>query len=237
LRGRVVAGARRGAGHASAPARYSAIGCEFYARAFKHALALACALALATPAMARPVKLLVLGDSLAAGFGLALQDAFPARLEADLKARGLDVKVVNGGVSGDTSAGGLARLDWVLADAPEAAIVELGGNDGLRAIEPAVTFANLDAILTRLKARGVRVLLAGMHAPPNLGRIYTDAFHDVFHRLAAKHDVALYPFFLEGVAAEPRLNQPDGIHPNAAGVQVIVDRIGPHVVRLLAERR
>lgn len=194
-------------------------------------------LALAAPAWSEPARLLVLGDSLAAGFGLAAQEAFPARLEAALKALGIEVRVLNGGVSGDTTAGGLARLDWALADRPAAAIVELGANDGLRAVDPAQTFANLDAIVGRLKARGVKVLLAGMHAPPNFGAAYGAEFHAVFHRVAAKHRVPLYPFFLDGVAAQPGLNQPDGIHPNAEGVRVIVDRIAPHVVRLLAERR
>ncbi|MFQ5958893.1 MAG: arylesterase [Alphaproteobacteria bacterium] len=185
-------------------------------------------------AAASPARVVVLGDSLTAGYGLPADDAFPARLEAALRADGIAVDVVNAGVSGDTTAGGRARLDWALADKPDAVIVELGANDGLRGIDPAETFANLDAILRRLGDEGVKVLLAGMLAPPNLGRAYGAAFNDVYPRLAAKHGVALYPFFLDGVAARPELNQGDGLHPNARGVAVIVERIAPYVKRLLA---
>jgi len=152
------------------------------------------------------------------------------RLEAALRKEGLDVDVINAGVSGDTTAGGLARLDWVLASVnggADAVIVELGANDGLRGVDPRTTEANLDAILSRLRNRDVAVLLAGMWAPPNLGREYADAFNAIYPRLAKKHGVALYPFFLDGVAAEAALNQGDGIHPNAAGVAVIVERILP----------
>ncbi len=182
---------------------------------------------------ASPARIVVLGDSLAAGYGLAAQDAFPARLEAALRADGLDVRILNAGVSGDTTAGGRARLDWALADRPDAVIVELGANDGLRGIDPVATFANLDAILRRLGDEGIEVLLAGMLAPPNLGRAYGAAFNDIYPRLAAKHGVALYPFFLDGVAARPELNQSDGLHPNARGVAVIVERIAPYVKRLV----
>ncbi len=178
-------------------------------------------------------RIAVLGDSLTAGYGLPVGDAFPSRLEAALRADGFAVEVLSAGVSGDTTAGGRARLDWVLADRPDAVIVELGANDGLRGIDPEATFANLDAIVARLKAERVVVLLAGMRAPPNLGREYGVAFNDIDPRLAAKHDVALYPFFLDGVAARPELNQADGIHPNALGVAVIVERIAPYVKRLL----
>lgn len=181
----------------------------------------------------RPARILVLGDSLSAGWGLGAGEAFPARLEARLKSAGHRVTVINGGVSGDTSAGGLSRLGWALNDKPDFAIVELGANDGLRGFDPAVTFANLDAIVARLKAAGVVVLLAGMRAPPNLGRDYAGEFDAVFPRLARRHGIALYPFFLDGVAARPGLNQPDGIHPNRKGVAVIVDRITPYVVRML----
>ena len=177
--------------------------------------------------------IVALGDSLTAGFGLPAEDGFTTRLEAALRAAGVDARVVNAGVSGDTSAGGRSRLDWVLADAPDLVIVELGGNDALRGLDPAMTYANLDDILARMRARGIDVLLAGMLAPPNLGRDYGDAFSAIFPRLAAKHGVALYPFFLDGVAAVSDLNQPDGIHPNAEGVEVIVDAIIPHVVRAL----
>lgn len=184
-------------------------------------------------ATAEPVRLLVLGDSLAAGYGLLPEDAFPAQLERRLRRDGLDVRVLNGGVSGDTSAGGRARLGWVLADRPQAVIVELGGNDALRGLDPTATRANLDAIVSRLRKEGVRVLLAGMRAPPNLGRDYEDAFNAIYPALARAHGVMLYPFFLDGVAAVPALNQADGIHPNANGVAEIVDRIAPYVVRLI----
>ncbi len=180
-----------------------------------------------------PVKLLVVGDSLTAGYGLPSEESFTAQLQAALKADGLNVTVVNAGVSGDTSAGGLARLDWLLADKPDFALVELGANDGLRGLEPQVTYDNLDAVLSRLGKRQVPVLLAGMYAPPNLGREYGEQFNAVFPRLAEKHGVLFYPFFLDGVAAERDLNQADGIHPNAKGVAVLVARIMPHVKKLL----
>ncbi len=187
------------------------------------------------PAVAEaPVRVLALGDSLVAGFGLAAQDSFTAQLERRLADRlGQPVTVLNGGVSGDTTAGGLARLDWALADQPDMVIVELGGNDGLRGIDPAATRANLTAILDRLRADGLPVLLTGMLAPPNLGRAYGDRFNAVFPDLAEAYDVAFYPFFLDGVAGEPRLNQSDGIHPNAAGVALIVDRLTPLVLDVL----
>lgn len=181
-------------------------------------------------------RLVVLGDSLTAGFGLPREEAFPARLEAWLKRAGIDVAVVNAGVSGDTSAGGLARLDWTLGSSPPRwAIVALGANDGLRGLPPANMEANLDRIIARLKARGVEVLLAGMYAPRNFGRDYAAEFDAVFPRLAARHQVPLYPFFLEGVAADPALNQPDGLHPNARGVEAMVERIAPHVRRLVTD--
>ena len=179
-------------------------------------------------------RLLVLGDSLTAGYGLPKAQAFPARLEAALRAQGIDVAVIDAGVSGDTSAGGLARLDWAIGDPPPGyAIVELGANDGLRGLPPAAMEQNLDAILTRLKAKGVRVLLAGMRAPPNLGRDYVTEYEAVFPRLARKHDAVFYPFFLEGIATDATLNQGDGLHPNAAGVEAIVHRILPSVRQLL----
>lgn len=178
---------------------------------------------------------MALGDSLTAGYGLARGEGFVAQLEAALRAKGIPARVLDAGVSGDTTAGGRARLDWALADRPDAAIVALGGNDGLRAIDPAATYANLDAILTRLAERNIPVLLAGMLAPPNLGNEYGAAFRDAYQRLARAHDVVFYPFFLDGVAAEPGLNQPDGIHPNARGVAVMVERILPAVERLIAK--
>lgn len=182
-------------------------------------------------AAAEPVRLMILGDSLTAGYGLPQGDAFVARLQAALRAEGYAVEVIDAGVSGDTTAGGLARLPWLLGGAaetlPDAVMVELGGNDGLRGLDTGAMYANLDAILTLLADRDIPVLLTGMKAPPNLGAEYGRAFEAVFHRLADKHDVALYPFFLEGVALVPALNQPDGIHPNAAGVDQIVRRILP----------
>jgi acyl-CoA thioesterase-1 len=177
-----------------------------------------------------------LGDSLTAGYGLPVEEGFTHQLEVALKAQGFNVTVLNAGVSGDTSAGGRARLDWALADNPTHAIVELGANDGLRGLDPNAMRANLENILSRLKRAGVHVLLTGMRAPPNLGRRYENAFNAVYPELAKKHRVALYPFFLDGVAARPTLNQADGIHPNREGVAAIVDRITPYVVRLLKER-
>jgi len=178
--------------------------------------------------------IVALGDSLTAGFGVVSNDSFPVRLQAALRAAGVNARVVNAGVSGDTSAGGLARLDWVLADVPDLMIIELGGNDGLRGLDPADMEANLDAILVRLAGKGVLAVLTGMVAPPNMGRTYGEAFKGVFPRLAKRHGVGFYPFFLDGVAAQPTLNQRDGIHPNAAGVRVIVERITPHILRALA---
>lgn len=193
------------------------------------------ALAFTRTAQAAPQTLLVLGDSLTAGYGLPKNLAFPARLQVALKERGLDVTVVDGGVSGDTSAGGLARLDWVLGSSnPDAVIVELGANDGLRGLDPKAMQDNLDRILAKLTARKARILLAGMKAPPNFGRDYASDYESVFQRLAEKYKTALYPFFLDGVAAQPALNQGDGIHPNPEGVNVIVARILPHVEKLLA---
>ena len=175
----------------------------------------------------------MLGDSLTAGFGLPQEDAFPARLEAALRAEGHAWRVIDAGVSGDTSAGGLARLDWVLADEPEVVIVELGANDGLRGLPTDQMEGNLDAILTRILESGPTAMLAGMRAPANFGPDYEAAFSAVYERLAAKHRVTFYPFFLEGVAMEPDLNQADGIHPNVAGVAEIVRRILPHVVAVI----
>ena len=174
-------------------------------------------------------RIAVLGDSLTAAYGLDVADGFPARLEQALRARGYDCAVLDAGVSGDTSAGGLARLDWMLADRPSHVIVELGGNDGLRALPPEEMERNLDQIIGRLKSAGIPVLLTGMLAPPNLGRDYGDAFAGVFPELAAKHGVPLYPFFLDGVAGDALLNQGDGIHPTEEGIAIIVERILPTV--------
>ena len=183
------------------------------------------------------IRILALGDSLTAGYGLPAHASFPSQLEAALRAEGYDVRVINAGVSGDTSAGGLARLDWALADDPQIAIVELGANDGLRGLPPAELEKNLDAILTRMRAKGVKVVLAGMLAPPNYGRDYAESFRQVYQRLASKHDVPFYPFFLDGVASDPKLNLPDGLHPTEQGVKVMVERILPTVRKLLPKGR
>jgi len=191
-----------------------------------------------TPAFAAaPVKILMIGTSLTQGLGLQPGTEIPAVLEAKLKAAGIPATVINAGVSGDTSAGGLARLDWSLADHPDAAIVELGSNDALRGIDPAQTEKNLAAILARLKSEHVPVLLLGMRAPRNLGPEYAARFDPIYPRLAAQYDVPLYPFVLDGVALTPRLNQADGIHPNPAGVKIIVDRMFPDVMKLVAEAK
>ncbi len=188
------------------------------------------------PAVAQtPPRLLVLGDSLSAGYNIQAREAFPVRLEAALRAAGVNIQVVNAGVSGDTSAGGLSRVDWALGQRPpEFALVALGANDGLRGLDVDVMERNLDRILERMKARGVKPMLAGMLAPPNMGTEYRERFASVFPRLAAKHGVPLYPFFLEGVAARAELNLSDGIHPNPQGVDVMVANILPHVRRFLA---
>jgi acyl-CoA thioesterase-1 len=184
----------------------------------------------------RPFTVLALGDSLTAGYGLAADEALPAQLERRLKERGVDVRVLNAGVSGDTSAGGRARLGWLLSERPDAVLVALGANDALRAIDPAVTRANLDAILSELKTRGIAVLFAGMQAPPNLGRAYGEAFNALFPELARRHGVDFYPFLLDGVAARPELNLGDGVHPNAKGVARMVDGLAPLVQRLAPAR-
>jgi acyl-CoA thioesterase-1 len=176
----------------------------------------------------------MLGDSITAAYGLARNEGLPARLEAALRAKGRQVTVIDAGVSGDTTAGGRARLDWALAERPDAVIVALGGNDGLRGIEPRNTAANLAAILDVLKARNLPTLLAGMLAPPNLGADYGREFAGVFQQLAREHpDVVFYPFLLEGVAGDPALNQPDRIHPNPQGVEVMVQGMLPAVETLL----
>lgn len=176
----------------------------------------------------------MLGDSITAGYGLARAEAPPARLQALLREGGRHVRVIDAGVSGDTTAGGRARLDWALADRPHAVIVALGGNDGLRGLTPQQMRANLTAILDRLAERGIPVLLAGMIAPPNLGRDYGEEFRAVFTDLAqARPDIVFYPFLLDGVAGEPRLNQPDRIHPTAEGADLIARRMLPHVETLL----
>jgi acyl-CoA thioesterase-1 len=184
---------------------------------------------------AAPLRILALGDSLTAGYGLPHDEGFEAQLQAALTAQGKDVKILDGGVSGDTSAGGLARLDWALADHPDAAIVELGANDGLRGMAPAAMAKNLSAILDRLAAAHIAVLFTGMYAPPNLGNDYETAFRAVFDRLGRRPGLIYDPFFLQGVATDPALNQADGLHPNAEGVKIVVARLLPLVDRLIDE--
>ncbi|MEZ5842029.1 MAG: arylesterase [Hyphomicrobiales bacterium] len=199
------------------------------------AFAIICALALGPrPALAEPLVIVAFGDSLTAGYGLGPADAFPVRLEAALRQRGHDVTVLNAGVSGDTSSGGLARLDWSLPQNAGAVILELGANDALRGLDPAVTEKALSGILEKLAARGVPVLLAGMKAPPNMGDAYAARFDGLYPALAEKYGALLYPFFLDGVVAEASLNQADGIHPNPEGVAIIVDRLLPAAEQLIA---
>ena len=191
----------------------------------------------AAVAQDRPTKIVALGDSLTAGFNLPASAAFPAKLERALKAKGHAVEIANAGVSGDTASGGLARLDWSVPDGTDAVIVELGANDMLRGLDPKVTQRALDEIVRRLRERRIAVLLAGMRAIPNLGVDYVQGFEAIYPEIAAKYDVLFYPFFLEGVAGEQKLNQRDGLHPTAAGVDVIVAGILPKVEELLARAR
>ena len=186
-------------------------------------------------AAAEATRILALGTSLTAGYGLAEVDSFTGQLEAALRGEGFDVEILNAGVSSDTTAGGLSRLDWSLADNPDVAIVELGSNDGLRGIDPDLTRDNLDAILTRLGEAGVPTLFTGMYAPPNMGDAYEAEFNALFPELAEQHEVLFFPFFLEGVAGDPSLNLDDGIHPNPEGVAIIVGQILPYVLELLTE--
>lgn len=184
-------------------------------------------------AAAQTVTILALGDSLTAGYGLQPSDAFPVKLEAALKAKGHDVKVINAGVSGDTALDGLSRLDWSLSDDVDAVIVELGANDALRGLPAQQAETAIDGILTKLGEKQLPVLVAGMRAPPNLGPEYQAGFDGMFPNLAEKHGALLYPFFLDGVAADEKLNQADGMHPNPAGVDIIVSRILPKVEELI----
>jgi acyl-CoA thioesterase-1 len=200
------------------------------------ALALMAASAQSANAAEAGLRVLAFGDSLTQGYGVPPGLDFPTVLEHALKAKGIDATIINAGVSGDTSAGGLARLDWSLGHAktqPDAAIVELGANDGLRGLAPAEMEKNLDAILARLKLRNVPVLLAGMKGPRNFGSAYAAEYDAVFPRLAKKYGVLFYPFFLEGVALDRALVQPDGLHPNPKGVEAIVSRITPLVIELV----
>jgi acyl-CoA thioesterase I len=212
-------------------------GSALLAAMFKHMLVWGLLLMAAEPAFAQasaaigvaPLKMVVLGDSLSAGYGLPGPDAFPAKLQKALKARGIDVDMTNAGVSGDTSSGGRDRLDWSVPEGTQAVIVELGANDALRGTDPGITRAALTDIVARLKARGIAVLLCGMVAPPNYGNDFAARFNSIYPDLAKASGVRLYPFFLEGVAADARLNQADGMHPTAEGIDVIVKNILPTV--------
>lgn len=181
-----------------------------------------------------PIEIVALGDSLTAGYMLPPDAGFPEQLADALTARGHQVNVMNAGVSGDTSSGGLARLDWAVGPKTDILILELGSNDALRGIEPHVTRANLETIMTRASERGIKVLVVGMLAPPNMGDAYAADFNTIFPSLAEKHDAPLYPFFLDGVAANPALNLPDGMHPTQEGIAVIVKNMLPTVEQLIA---
>jgi acyl-CoA thioesterase-1 len=209
--------------------------------AFAHILVLTAALTAAAAGAAagedksdnKPIRMVVLGDSLSAGLGLSAADAFPAKLKKSLKDKGIDVEMTNAGVSGDTATGGRDRLDWSVPEGTQAVIVELGANDALRGTDPAVTRAALSDILTRLKARNIAVMLCGMLSPPNYGRDYAERFNTIYPDLAKSFGVPLYPFFLDGVAADAKLNQADGIHPTPQGVDIIVRNILPTVEAFL----
>lgn len=195
---------------------------------------LVCVLPATAKSRDEPVRIVAFGDSLTAGYMLAQSDAFPAQLERRLRERGANVQILNAGVSGDTTAGGLARVDWSIPDGTDAVIVELGANDALRGLDPAKARQNLRRIVERLKARGIDVLIAGMMAPGNLGEAYATEFNAIFPELAKEQGVLFYPFFLQGVAMRSKLNLGDGIHPNTDGVKVIVDGIVPKVEELIA---
>lgn len=187
----------------------------------------------AAQAQGQPIRLVALGDSLSAGYGLPQEAAFPTVLEQTLKAKGYNVEVANAGVSGDTTSGGLDRLDWSVPDGTDGVILELGANDMLRGLDPSGIRKNLEAIVDRLKARNIPVMLAGMYATRNLGQDYIAKFDPIHRDIAKKHDLVLYPFFLDGVAGERSLNLPDGLHPTAKGIEIIVGRILPTVESFL----
>ncbi|MCT8989097.1 arylesterase [Chelativorans sp. SCAU2101] len=191
----------------------------------------------AAPAMAEPFRIIGFGDSLMAGYQLAPGESFPEQLEKALAARGHEVTVTNAGVSGDTTSGGLSRLDWSVPDGTDLVILELGANDMLRGLSPSATEKNLEAMITRLKERGVNILLVGMYAAPNLGPDYQEAFNAIYPRLAEKHDLPLVPFFLEGVAGNAAMQLDDRMHPNAQGVALMVENVLPAVEPLVAKER
>lgn len=179
-----------------------------------------------------PIKILALGDSLTAGYGLPVGKAYPDIIEKLFAEDGYNVTMINAGVSGDTTAGGAARVEWALADNPDAAVVELGANDALQGLSPEQAKKNLDTILTKLKEQDIPILLAGMYAPPNMGDEYSRRFNSMYEELAEKHDTMLYPFFLKGIADKPGLTQGDGLHPNAEGTRIIAENIYPSIKKL-----
>ncbi len=189
----------------------------------------------ALPAMADTYKILAFGDSLTAGYGLSQDKAFPVLLEQNLKADGYDVAVINAGVSGETTSGGLSRLDWTLQHEPDLVLLGLGANDALRKISPDLAKENLSKMIEKLQAKDIDVLLLGMYAPPNFGAEYGDQFNAIFPALTEEYDVKLYPFLLEGVAADRSLNQDDGLHPNEKGARIIADNLKPHVIPFLKD--
>jgi acyl-CoA thioesterase-1 len=205
---------------------------SIFKRVFRLLIAVAALTSVTFAADAAPIKILALGTSLTQGYGLPPGTEFTTVLQEKLKSAGVDATIINAGVSGDTSAGGLSRIDWSLTDNPKAAIIELGSNDALRGLAPAQTEKNLAAVLSKLKAAHVTVLLCGMRAPRNLGPEYAVQFDAIYPRLAKQYGALFYPFILDGVALNPKLNQADGIHPNPAGVQIVVKRILPLVLKL-----
>jgi len=201
------------------------------------ALVLVASVLTTAAAAEKPIRIVALGDSLMAGYQLPMSAAFPAQLEKALKAKGLNVEIANAGVSGDTASGGLSRLDWSVPDGTDAVIVELGANDMLRNVDPKVTRAALEQIVTRLKQRGIELMLAGMRSVANYGEDYAKQFDAIYPELATTHNLVFYPFFLDGIAADAKLNQRDGLHPTEAGVETIVTRITPKVEELIARVR
>jgi acyl-CoA thioesterase-1 len=198
-----------------------------------HIAVIVASMAFAVVANAKTISLVGFGDSLMAGYQLPPGDGFPEKLQAALTAKGVDVSIANAGVSGDTTAGGLARIDWSVPDGTDGVILELGGNDALRGIPPEESEKNLDQIIARLKERGVAVLLVGMLAPPNMGGDYAGRFNSIYAKLAQKHGVALYPFFLDGVALDAGLKLEDGMHPNSKGIDVMVEKMEPAITQFL----